>query len=154
VIRQVKITHKPPSSVPGARAFYSAGEKEEMDAIFELLKIMVGLLVLVGIIRYWMNGLPPRGKGRWRRVLSDREQRDNPGNHPRETWKRVRHLSGPTRTGISTRQDDQERPLPDRSGMRASQGLKNRLSDVQADKRLLHSCKDNLAEQSLESPCL
>ncbi len=91
-----------------------------MDAIFELLKIMVGLLVLVGIIRYWMNGLPPRGKGRWRRVLSDREQRDN----------------------------------PDRSGMRASQGLKNRLSDVQADKRLLHSCKDNLAEQSLESPCL
>ncbi len=58
-----------------------------MDAIFELLKIMVGLLVLVGIIRYWMNGLPPRGKGRWRRVLSDREQRDNPGNHPRETWK-------------------------------------------------------------------
>ena len=27
-----------------------------MDAIFELLKIMVGLLVLVGIIRYWMNG--------------------------------------------------------------------------------------------------
>src|SRR6266699_4272478 len=73
---------------------------------------------------------------------------------PARPGRRVRQRSGPTRTGISTRQDDQERPLPDRSGMRASQGLKNRLSDVQADKRLLHSCKGNLAEQSLESPCL
>jgi len=59
-----------------------------MDAIVELLKIIVGLLILVGIIRYWMNGLPPRGKGRWRRVLSDLELRDPPDNHTHGTRKR------------------------------------------------------------------
>jgi len=68
------------------------GEKEEMDAIFELLKIIVevvvGLLIMVGIIRYWMNGFPPRGKGRWRRVLSDLELRDTPDNHTHGTRKR------------------------------------------------------------------
>src|SRR5712692_8184319 len=63
------------------------GEKEEMDAIVELLKIIVGLLIMVGIIRYCMNGLPPRGKGRWRRVLSDLELRDPPDNHTPGTRK-------------------------------------------------------------------
>ena len=57
-----------------------------MDAIVELLKIIVVLLILVGIIRYCMGGLPPRGKGRWRRVLSDLELRDD--NHTHRTRKR------------------------------------------------------------------
>ncbi len=52
-----------------------------MDAIVELLKIVVGLAVIIGIIRYCMGGLPPRGKGRWRRVLSDLELRDAPDSH-------------------------------------------------------------------------
>src|SRR5713101_432997 len=39
------------------------GEKEEMDGIFELLKIMVGLPVLAGCIRYWRNWFPPRDRG-------------------------------------------------------------------------------------------
>lgn len=43
-----------------------------MQALFEILKIIVALAVLVGVAYYWFtNGLPPRGKGRWKKVLKD-----------------------------------------------------------------------------------
>lgn len=64
----------------------SIQQGEKMDAIVELLKIVVGLAVIIGIIRYCMGGLPPRGKGRRRRVLSDLELRDD--SHTRGARKR------------------------------------------------------------------
>ncbi len=58
-----------------------------MDVIVELLKIIVGLLVIAACIQYWWDGFPPRGRGRWRRVLSSLEGRDSPGTSRRRTSK-------------------------------------------------------------------
>jgi len=50
-----------------------------MSSLIEILKIAVALAVLVGIGYIWFTqGLPPRGKGRWRNVLhvlSERSER-------------------------------------------------------------------------------
>jgi hypothetical protein len=47
-----------------------------MDAIIEVLKIVIGLTVIAGIgYVVYNDGLPPRGRGRWRNVLSDRRNR-------------------------------------------------------------------------------
>src|SRR5258708_35991831 len=76
------------TSVPYQALVRSIQQGEKMDAIVELLKIIVGLLILVGIIRYWMNELPPRGKGRWRPVPSGLERREPPDNHTHSTPKK------------------------------------------------------------------
>lgn len=37
-----------------------------MQALFDILKIITGLAVIVGISFYWLNHRsPPRGRGRW-----------------------------------------------------------------------------------------
>src|SRR5258708_33845514 len=74
------------TSVPYQALVRSIQQGEKMDAIVELLKIIVGLLILVGIIRYWMNGLPPRGKGRRRGALSYSETGDPPDSSRRGPW--------------------------------------------------------------------
>jgi hypothetical protein len=49
------------------------------SSLIEILKIVVALAVIVAVVRYVLTqGLPPRGKGRWRNVLnvlSDRSER-------------------------------------------------------------------------------
>jgi len=46
-----------------------------MQGLVELLKIIAGLAVIVGVGYYWLtHGLPPRGRGRWRQVLSKRKE--------------------------------------------------------------------------------
>ena len=43
-----------------------------MSMIIDLLKIVAALAVLVAVVRYAITqGLPVRGKGRWRNVLRD-----------------------------------------------------------------------------------
>lgn len=58
-----------------------------MDLLGELLKIIVGLLFIAALVSYWWDGLPPRGRGRWRRFLSNSEARDPPGTYRRGTSK-------------------------------------------------------------------
>jgi hypothetical protein len=52
-----------------------------MSAIIDLLKIVALLAVLVAVVRYAIiQGLPARGKGRWRKVLNElsgRRERHN-----------------------------------------------------------------------------
>jgi hypothetical protein len=43
-----------------------------MQDIIDLLKVIAGIAVIVIVADYWLNqGLPPRGRGRWRDVLRD-----------------------------------------------------------------------------------
>lgn len=43
-----------------------------MQTLFDILKIAVALIILVAIVRYLLTqGFPPRGKGRWRKVLKE-----------------------------------------------------------------------------------
>jgi hypothetical protein len=52
------------------------GEREEMQVLIDLLKIVAALAVIAALGSYWFtHGLPPRGKGRWRDVLSERRDR-------------------------------------------------------------------------------
>lgn len=38
--------------------------------IFDLLKFISGVLIILGVVYWWITkGPPPRGKGRWRDVL-------------------------------------------------------------------------------------
>ena len=47
-----------------------------MNSLIEILKIVVLVAVLVAVVRYVLTqGVPPRGRGRWRNVLRDLDDR-------------------------------------------------------------------------------
>jgi len=47
-----------------------------MQVLIDLLKIVAALAFIAALGYYWFTqGPPPRGKGRWRDVLSRRERR-------------------------------------------------------------------------------
>ena len=57
------------------------GDEEAMQTLVELRKYIVGAAVIVGIGYYWWtSGLPPRGKGRWRKALKELSEREKHHN--------------------------------------------------------------------------
>ncbi len=75
------------------------------DILSDLVDHRVAIVVFTVVINkdIMMNGLPPRGKGRWRQVLSDIKQRDNRSNHMRGTWKTSSASKQPNGNGTKRR---------------------------------------------------
>jgi hypothetical protein len=48
-----------------------------MQTLFDFLKVVAALAIVAAGIYYWITeGSPPRGRGRWRSVLSERSARE------------------------------------------------------------------------------
>jgi hypothetical protein len=61
--------------------FTSKGDEEAMQTLVELLKYIAALAVIVGVGYYWWtSGLPPKGKGRWRKALKELSEREKHHN--------------------------------------------------------------------------